>query len=325
MPFAFLAALIGSLSIHAAALFLPEVDLAPGAEPPPLTAEIVPPPKPVDPPAPQAVEAPRPKSPPPRRPTRPVTQPVTPPEVPGAVSQHAAEAASPPLAEPTVQATPPAATPEVPVVPVLAASGRIRFAVYRGERGFEVGRAEHAWEFAEGRYRLSTLTETSGLAALFRPVRVELESRGVLTARGLRPERFETRRNGAATRENAAFDWSAGEVILERDGRRLAVSEGAQDLASFPYQFAYLAGLEKGHVLTVVSGRKLERYAFDALGEEEVTVPAGTFRTLHLKVLGESVTELWLAPERGFVPVKIRHIDKKGDSYEEHAVELGSP
>lgn len=325
MPVAFLAALIGSLSLHAAALFLPEVDLAPGSEPPPLTAEIVPPPKPADQPAPPAVEAPRPKGPPPRRPARPVTQPGV--AVPDAVQRPGAEAASPPAAEPTVDSTPPASagTPEVPVAPVLAARGRIRFTVYRGERGFEVGRAEHAWEFSEGRYRLSTLTETSGLAALFRPVRVELESRGDLTSGGLRPERFETRRNGAATRENAAFDWGAGEVTLERDGRRLPVAEGAQDLASFPYQFAYLAGLERGHVLAVVSGRKVERYAFDALGEEEVTVPAGTFRTLHLKVQGESVTELWLAPEHGLIPVKIRHIDKKGDSYEEHAVELGSP
>ena len=45
MPIALVAALLGSLSIHAAALFLPEVDLSPAPEPPPLTAELIPPPQ----------------------------------------------------------------------------------------------------------------------------------------------------------------------------------------------------------------------------------------------------------------------------------------
>ena len=326
MPIALVAALLGSLSIHAAALFLPEVDLSPAPEPPPLTAELIPPP--------QLPEAPpvKPAEPPPKPrpvPRRPVAAPVAAAQTPATPVNSEPQPVHPqpePAVEPVGSAakTAPSA-PALPATPVLAASGRVRYAVYRGDRGFEVGRAEHAWEFADGNYRVTTLTETSGLVALFKSVRVELESSGTLTARGLRPDRFITRGNGAETRETAEFDWSAGEAVLARDGSRRAIAAGAQDLASFYYQLAYLPRLDEGVALTVVSGRKVERYRFDSLGEEEVTVPAGTFRTLHLRVQTDSVTELWLAPDRGLLPVKIRHSDKKGEAFEEHAVELGRP
>ncbi len=322
MPIALFAAIIGSLSLHAAALFLPDVDLAPPPESPPLTAEIVPPPRPAE--EPVAKPAVPPPLATPRRPNRSPVPPPAPAESKSAALTSPVESPAQAVAEPTPSTAPPPVAAE-PVTPVLAGSGRIRFAVFRGDRGFEVGRAEHAWEFADGAYRLTTMTETSGLVSLFKSVRVELESQGTLTPRGLRPDRFLTRRNGVETRERADFDWSLGELVLGRDGSRLPLPEGAQDLASFPYQLAYLARLEEGAELRVATGRKFERYHFDSLGEEEVSVPAGVFRTLHLRVQTDSVTELWLARERGWVPVKIRHTDKKGDSYEEQAVELGAP
>ena len=71
MPLALLAAFLGSLSIHAAALFLPDIDLSTAPEPPPLTAELKPLPKlpapepevrkPVEPPPKPRVEPARPK------------------------------------------------------------------------------------------------------------------------------------------------------------------------------------------------------------------------------------------------------------------------
>ncbi len=321
MPLALLAALLGSLSIHAAALFLPDVDLSTAPEPPPLTAELKPLPRP-----PAEPEARKPAELPPKpRPPRPRVahaETVAPAPVPPAPP----EPATPPPADaaPAVEA-PAVEAPNPPAEPRLPAQGRIRFAVYRGDRGFEVGRAEHAWEFADGRYRLTAVTETSGLAALFKPVRIELESSGRVTALGLQPEHFATRRNGAATNENADFDWAARQVTLARDGSRHEVRDGAQDLLSFHYQLGYLAKLVDGATMGVASGKKFERYRFDALGEEETTTPAGRFRTLHVRVQTDSVTELWLALDRLMLPVKIRYTDRKGDSFEQVATELGAP
>jgi hypothetical protein len=63
----------------------------------------------------------------------------------------------------------------------------------------------------------------------------------------------------------------------------------------------------------------------DSLGEEEIETPAGRFRTLHLRAMTDNVTEVWIALDHDRLPVKIRFTDKKGDSFEQVATELGSP
>ena len=64
--------------------------------------------------------------------------------------------------------------------------------------------------------------------------------------------------------------------------------------------------------------------ALDALGEEDIDTPAGHFRTLHLRAMTDSVTEIWLALDHHRLPVKIRFTDKKGDVFEQIATELGT-
>lgn len=328
MPIALLAALAGSLALHAAALFMPDVDLSTTPEPPPIVAELRPPPPA---PAPEVKKAAEPhpaRHHPAHHPRTakgtalPASQLEAAPAAVAAAPEAQPEAAPemPAEAQPEPQ---PEAPPAKPVEPVLPSRGYIRYTVYRGDRGFVVGRAEHSWEFADGRYRLTSVTETTGLAALFKPVSVELESRGRLTAGGLQPERFTTRRNGAETQENADFDWENHRVTLKRDGSQHAVLDGAQDLLSFHYQLAYLAGLAMGADMGVATGKKFERYHFDSLGEEKIDTPAGPFRTLHVRVKTDSTTELWLALDRRLLPVKIRYTDRKGESFEQVAIEIG--
>jgi len=320
MPIVLLVALVGSLAIHGVALFGTDVELfGGGPEPLTLQAEIQPPP-----PAP-APEAVRPARKPPARPAKPgplATAGPAPVTVPVPAEVPMAEV---PEAQPEAVAPPAPAVPE-PVKPVLPASGVIRFAIYKESLGLQVGRAEHRWEFTEdGRYRLSGVTETSGLAALLRPARLEQESSGRLVAGGLQPERFRSLKNGKDANEYADFDWTRREVRLSRDGSRRPIAPGSQDILSLNYQLAYLAKLAEGSSLGVVTGKKYERYELDSLGEEEIAVPAGRFRTLHLRAMTDSVTEIWIALDRARLPVKIRFTDKKGESFEQVATELGMP
>lgn len=316
MPIALLVALVGSLAIHGAALFGTDVELfGGGPEPAPLHAEIQAPP-PV--PSPEAA--------------RPARKPAARPVPPGPLATaKPAPMTVPAPAEPMQEAIPEATTASPPVVPelakpVLPASGVIRFAIYKTSLGFQVGRAEHRWEFTEdGRYRLSGVTETSGLAALLRPARLEQESSGRLVAGGLQPERFRSLKNGKDANENADFDWESREVRLSRDGSQRSIAPGTQDILSLNYQLAYLGRLAEGSSLGVVTGKKYERYELDSLGEEEIEVPAGRFRTLHLRAMTDNVTEIWIALDRARLPVKIRFTDKKGESFEQVATELGMP
>jgi hypothetical protein len=313
MPIALLVALVGSLAIHGAALFGTDVELfGGGPEPVTLLAEIQPPPPP---PAPEVA--------------RPVSKA---PAKPGVL----ARAKPSPIMVPAPAEMPPEPAPESPLPPapavpepaksVLPASGVIRFAIYKESLGLQVGRAEHRWEFTEdGHYRLTGVTETSGLAALLRPARLEQESSGRLVAGGLQPERFRSLKNGKDANENADFDWVSREVRLSRDGSLRPIAPGSQDILSLNYQLAYLGKLAEGSSLGVVTGKKYERYELDSLGEEEIEVPAGRFRTLHLRAMTDNTTEIWIALDRARLPVKIRFTDKKGESFEQVATELGMP
>jgi hypothetical protein len=163
-------------------------------------------------------------------------------------------------------------------------------------------------------YRITAVTETTGLVAFFKPLRIEVESRGRLTAAGLVPEHFVTRREGRATGESAEFDWDSMQL---RMGNRpaQALSLGSQDLLSYPYQLGLIADLASGGSLPIATGKKYANFQLEVVGDEDIEIPAGTFRTLHLRVPGVATTEIWLAYDRALLPVKIQHVDRKGNLY----------
>ena len=199
----------------------------------------------------------------------------------------------------------------------------IRYRVERGDSGFEIGIARHEWTIDDGRYRLVSTIETTGLVWLFKDYRLETESRGRLTANGLQPDFFVIRRNRIETRGKAFFDWQTMKALVGQSGEHVLAS-GSQDLLSFNYQLGYLPHPEDGGSLPIATGRKYGIYRLKSLGDEEIGVPAGTMRTLHLRAPGENTTELWLAYKYLMLPVKIRHVDSKGDSLVEVATEISA-
>ena len=316
---ALIIAALGSVLLHGLALFSFDFSMfGEPLEPLPLVAEIR-----LLPPAPtpetqSVVEKSEPlprKQPPAPRPSQPAREVPAPAVAAEAVPDEAA-------AEPETLAPEP--TPAPAREPLLPASGYLKFVVIKESLGMQIGMAEHRWKFsADGSYRLQSRIETSGLAALFKPLRQEHESRGQMGPAGLQPIHFSVLRNGQPRGEDADFDWQAGEVLLERDGSRHPLHPGSQDVLSLNYQLAYLSRLEEGIRIGVVTGKKYEHYALDALGEEDIDTPAGRFRTLHLRAAGETLTEIWLALDHQRLPVKIRFTDKKGDSYSQVLSEFG--
>ena len=316
---ALIIAALGSVLLHGLALFSFDFGMfGEPLEPLPLVAEIrLLPPAPT--PETQSVveknEPPPRKQPPAPRPPQPAREV----PAPAVTAEPLPDAAA---AEP--ETLPPEPTPAPAREPLLPASGYLKFVVIKESLGMQIGMAEHRWKFsADGSYRLQSRIETSGLAALFKPLRQEHESRGQMGPAGLQPIHFSVLRNGQPRGEDADFDWQAGEVVLERDGSRHPLHPGSQDVLSLNYQLAYLSRLEEGIRIGVVTGKKYEHYALDAMGEEDIDTPAGRFRTLHLRAAGETLTEIWLALDHQRLPVKIRFTDKKGDSYSQVLSEFG--
>lgn len=319
MPFALLVAVAASLGIHVAALFGPEIDLSTEPESVPLTVDLKPMPLPKAP----SETADRPEKPLAAKPSKPrrkvekvasASPVLSIPEASAvAAAEASAEAATEEAAPATDAASPDPNAPPPALEPRLPPRGMIRYRVDRGDSNFEIGVSRHEWDIADGRYHLTSLVETTGLVWLFKAYRIEMESHGWLTSEGLRPESFAIRRNGKEAREKATFDWEKMTVRVG-DHADQALDPGAQDLLSFNYQLGYLAHPEAGSSLHIATGRKYGIYWIEVLGDEEIEVPAGMMRTLHLRAPGVNTTELWLAYDYLMLPVKIRHVDKKGDS-----------
>ncbi|HUY04636.1 MAG TPA: DUF3108 domain-containing protein [Rhodocyclaceae bacterium] len=227
-----------------------------------------------------------------------------------------------PAAEPMAAPPPPAIAPEVPPPePQLPRHGRIRFSISRGDQGFVVGQAVHTWHREGKTYALSSVTETTGLAALFRPARVVQESEGEISAEGLKPLEYRTVRNGVAA-EAASFDWPGG-LLHYSGGREAPLTPGAQDVLSVFYQLGQRLPVARTEVM-VATGKKFERYTFDVLGEERLPLAFGEQRVLHLKSVGDGgeVTEIWLGLDLRGLPLKIRYTDRSGESFVQIAEKL---
>ena len=332
-------ALLLSLGVHLAVLFLPFIDLAgwlaAPAAPPVLRATLKAPPSRLPAP-PRPPEKKNHLAPPAAAEAEPEPAPVASPASPAPANEGAAPPDAgpagdlPPAPGGSLEAGTPRATEasgKAPPAPSTAgeaafpARGEIVYRIYRGLRGLEIGRAVQRWEIADGRYRLWLQSETSGLAALLYPLRIDTESRGRIGPQGFQPEHYQVSKNGQPSDERADFDWAAGQIKI---GKRPAepLSAESQDLLSLPFQLAYQRDLVEGARFAVATGKKYEVYALDALGEEEIDLPAGHFRTLHLQALDSSRTEFWLALDRLMLPVKIRHTDRKGEVFEQVAAEI---
>ena len=345
MPVALRWAFAASLLIHAAALFWSDGRQTVESPPSILTAELRPMPKAevpaVETVARQATEQPKPT---PRRAERrpqtvpkPVkTPPATPPEAEPPIATAVAEA--PAAEQESVAASDvpgevvPVATPES-IVPEAAneaairdfpSQGRIVYRVDRGDAGFQIGISRQEWQVADGTYRLHSVSETVGLAWLVRSVKQEADSRGKMTARGFVPESYAVLRNGRETSEKALFDWE--NQIVDVGRRRASLDAGAQDFLSFAYQLGFADPSASGMSMPIATGKKYGVYRLENLGDEEITIPLGKMRTAHFRAAGIDA-ELWLAYEYSLLPVKIRFIDNKGDTYVQVAttIELGQP
>jgi len=285
---------------------------------------------------PPATPLPKPKPKPKRRPKTATSPPA------GLVQTQIPDNNKMPIASGAVT-TAPAENP-APVVPPPAAEtaaaeialprqGRISFSVRYGGNDFEVGRALHAWQQDGKHYQLQNVTQTSGLVAIFRSLKVTQSSQGEIGAAGLRPHEFRVeQKTGKESNEVVRFDWQQMRATFASGSgtpREETFIAGALDLLALVYQFAVVPPGGQKMELMITAGKNFRRHAIEVAGEEKLTTPLGELRTLHLRsaeTAGNPAniqrTEFWLALEFHYLPVRIRHVDRKGDIFDQVAVEM---
>lgn len=315
MPLAF--ALAISAVLHAAAITMPGWELPGIAEPEPLLLEARLAPPPVAVAAPTMARPRPPKAAPVRKAVAAAAVASPSPSADVAGPPAGTETLPPPSGPPVEQATAEPAAPAAPPPPPWSRAGRVHYVVTYGDGGFVIGETVHDWQVDGGRYSIRSVATPRGLAALRGKTRSQ-SSEGEITDNGLRPGEFRDQREGRAT-ETATFDWTQARVTFSGGRGDARLDEGTQDMISVFYQLAWQAPRQDVEMAVATAGR-LGRWKFEWVGEEDIDAAGTRLATLHLRTRADGdVTEVWLAPAYGGLPVKIRHVDRKGDAFEQTA------
>lgn len=227
-----------------------------------------------------------------------------------------------PQAVDTTEPEPP--IPEAPPVAMrLPSFVRIEYQVTMGESAFGIGWVIQEIRHDGVRYLMRNSAETTGFAWLLRPVKIVNISAGDIVAGGLRPTEFRVERSDGKN-EQASFDWPAGEVRRSNQ-RRFPLEPGTQDMLSLFAQLSIMTVVGDTIALPVATGKQVERYEFSVLGNETIATPRGDRETLHLRNRqpdSKETTEVWLGLADARLPIKIRHIDRRGDIFDQTAVRI---
>ncbi len=160
-------------------------------------------------------------------------------------------------------------------------------------------------------YRLVETWKGKGMLAL--RGEATRSSQGAVVADGLRPQKFEDKRPG---RDSRQAEWipAAKTATLLR-----------QDQLSFIWSLAFAP--PKGVVTaSVADGRRTTSYTYEVAGRERVKTPAGEFDALKLVKRKDKpqdkTTEIWLAVDRQYLPVRMLIVEKDGTRLDQVAVKI---
>lgn len=195
--------------------------------------------------------------------------------------------------------------------PTAAPPQRVEIGYELARDGLGLAEVNQRLEHDGRSYRLSESWKGKGLLAL----RGEAlrSSEGAIVPDGLRPRKFEDKRSGRETRQ-AEFDPAAQTPTLQR-----------QDQLSFIWTFAF-APPRNALTVSVADGKHATTYTYELAGRERVKTPAGEFDALKLIKRKDNpqdkATEIWLAIDRQYIPVRILIIDKGGARLDQVAVKI---
>lgn len=228
----------------------------------------------------------------------------------------AAQDAAPPVAA--------APTPSHAVKPYPIRQARLVFDLYYGAGRTLVGQLTHLWRQVDGHYSIETSAEAVGFASLIMGGRYVQRSEGYISEAGLQPLHYSLEEGGK--RESADFLWEQNKLNFQR-GHKHAEAElraDAQDVLSILHALYFMQPFSRDTLVNVATGRRLESYLFQPMGEEDLITPIGRVRSLHLKRVGPAgaVTEVWLDRDRYLLPVKIYSVNRKGYILEQDIREL---
>lgn len=174
--------------------------------------------------------------------------------------------------------------------------------------------AVQTWEERDGRYRVLLTAEARAL--FFTLGKLTMESSGVITADGLRPERYVDERNQRRTIVSFAANEKSAFVEEPNGNRKTVMLAGqAADVMSLTYDLAFNPDINIGTPFTLSNRDTAEEIRLVEKRDEVLTSEHLTLATRFYDFRRPSGTggiQVWLAIERNWLPAKIRILGRDG-------------
>jgi len=177
------------------------------------------------------------------------------------------------------------------------------------------------------RYSIDENTRGLGILSVYHSERT---SRGTIGPDGLRPLEYTDQRPMRAL-ASASFDWARKTITMKFKGppREVPMPANAQDRLSVAFTFSFVPPGAQPVTVHSADGKGISTYTYKAAGRERLTTPAGVFDTLKLEKVRDGpedkVTELWLAVDHGYLPIRLLIVDKDGTRVDQVVTRLSTP
>lgn len=173
---------------------------------------------------------------------------------------------------------------------------------------------ELVWVSADGSY------DASLMFGAFGQKRIQT-SRGQIGAEGLMPERFSDKFRSEVA---AHFNRQQGKVTFSANTPDAPLLAGAQDRLSVLIQLAALVAsaperftLATTLTIQTIGPRDADLWLFTVAGTDTLNLPGGSLGVLKLtrnpRQAYDQQVDIWLAPDLGYLPARIRITESSGD------------
>lgn len=174
--------------------------------------------------------------------------------------------------------------------------------------------AVQTWEGGGGKYRVVLSAEARAL--FFTLGKLTMESAGVITADGLRPERYVDERNQRRTTVSFAANEKSA-FVEEPNGNKKTVQLAgkAADVMSLTYDLGFNADLAIGTPFTLSNRDTVEEIRLVEKRDESLVLEHFTLATRFFDLKrpnGSGGVQVWLAMDRNWLPARIRILGRDG-------------
>jgi len=176
-----------------------------------------------------------------------------------------------------------------------------------------------SWRISPSGYRIRV---EAGISVVFTRVNLlTVTSEGKVGDEGFVPTLMTEKRRGRSMTATH-FNRDAGTLTFSGSQASYPLAPGTQDKASVPLQLSAIARGDprqlSGNIdIFVGEDRDASVFSFTVAGQEQIDTPLGRIKTWHVVRPPKpgsygSRLDLWLAPDYGWVPVRLRNVEASG-------------